>query len=172
MPESNLDAAVLGETTNQFNLTTSEEQRLASVALVSQAKRSLLVHSRQLDPPLFDVPAFVDAVSRLARSGRHVEIRILVQDSLSVVQRGHRLISLAQQLTSYIKVRRPSETFRNYVPAFLVVDERGYIHRPNGDRFEGTACFNDPLRSQEIKRYFDQAWEHSQPDPNIRRLNI
>lgn len=167
-----LETAVLGETVSQFDLSTSAEHRLAARRMAEQAKRSLLIHTRNLDPTIYDEQDFIDAVSNLARSSRRAEIRILVQDSGPVVQRGHRLIYLAYQLSSFIKIRRPGEMFQDFSQAFMVADDRGYIHRPHDDRFEGKACFNHPARAVELTQYFDRVWEHSQPDPNIRRLNI
>ncbi len=167
-----LETAVLGETITRIDLSTSEEHRLAARRMAEQAQRSLLIHTRNLDPAIYDAQDFIDAVGKLARSSRRAEVRILVQDSGPVVQRGHRLIQLAYQLTSFIKIRRPDEMFKDFNQAFLLADDRGYIHRPHGDRFEGTACFNDPARVAELRQYFDRVWEHSQPDPNIRRLDI
>lgn len=167
-----LETAVLGETVALFELSSSSDHRLAARRMAEQARRTILIHSRNLDPAIYDEQEFVDAVSKLARSSRFAEIRILVQDSTPVVQRGHRIINLAYQLTSFIKIRRPGEMFREYNQAFMVVDDRGYIHRPHADRYEGSASFNDPLRVVELTQYFNQVWEHSQPDPNIRRLSI
>ena len=54
----------------------------------------------------------------------------------------------------------------------MVFDERGVIKRRYADRYEGRADFNNPKQARELLSFFDEVWNISEPDPNLRRLHI
>ncbi len=163
---------ILGETSFPIDVTTKEANGVAAQALVRQAKRSLYIHSRDLDHTVYDNRLFVEAVKNLATSSRFATVRILIQDSRKVVNTGHRLVDLAYRLSTAIKIRKPDAQFRDFNGAFLVVDDVGYLHRRVADRYEGIVNFNGPDKVAELIKYFRLVWEKSQPDPRIRRLSI
>jgi hypothetical protein len=111
-------------------------------------------------------------LSALARRGRRSHVHIIVQDSARAVKEGHRLITLAQRLSSYVQIRNPGRDHMDYAGAFLVADGTGLLRRNLADRYEGVVDFNDRLAARELERYFLEVWEHGHPDPQLRRLLI
>jgi hypothetical protein len=164
--------AKLGVDDRETDLATSEDHRAAALAMAQQACRYVDVFTRDLEPTVYNNADFVEAVARLARRSPHTYIRVLIQDSQMVVKSGHRLVELSRRLSSHFEVRKPHEDYKDYNEAFLVADGRGVIHKRFADRHEGTANFNAPRRARDLTAFFDEVWERSEPDPELRRLYI
>jgi hypothetical protein len=167
-----LDELRLGVSHLEFEVERQSEACAVAHALAAQAQRTLLLHTEDLEPALYDETAFLDAVSRLARTHSQSRIWILIQDARKVVAHGHRLIEVARRLSSAIQLRRPGPQYRNYHESFLLADGCGYLHRPIAARYEGTANFHDPGKVADWEKYFMEVWERSEPDEEIRRLYL
>ena len=168
----NIDNFELGKTDIEIPLTTSEDSRSVALALAQQAQRSIRIFTRDLETFVYNTQDFIEAVTKLATLSQFTLIHILIQDSTNVVKNGHRLVELAYRLSSKIKLRNPSREYRIFNNAFLVVDEDGFIHRNLADRYEGIANFHNPHEARNLTKFFDDAWEKSNPDPELRRLHI
>lgn len=166
------DDFVLGQAHEPLALDTRALNRIAALALARQARRSLNIVSRDLDAPVYDDADFCEAVSELARSSRYALIQILVQNSEPAVKNGHRLIEIAQRLSSFVKIRKMHPRDAQYNQAWLVADAEGFIHRQKADLYEAKVAFHDPLRCKELEAEFTTLWEHAEPDPNLRRLHL
>ncbi|MBA8887980.1 putative GNAT family N-acyltransferase [Dokdonella fugitiva] len=150
------------------------EQALAAIGeLLADAKYELAIYTRDLDAALFDVAASLDAIKRVALSGRHARIRVIVHDPRKAVADGHRLVTLAQRLSSAIAIRTPvEEQDLQYPAAFLLNDRRGYLFRPLGNRLDGEGSTYAPGRHAQLTALFDQIWERSAPSEDLRVLAI
>ena len=168
----NFDELIVGESAGPVTITTSEEARLAALALATQARRSLHIFSRDLDAPLFDNVPFVDAVAGVAARSRNTFVHILLQDANRVVNQGHRLLELGYRLDSKIKMRKPHPDYQHFNEAFLIADETGLIHRRPGDRYDGIVDFSARREARELVKFFSDVWERSAPDPGLRRLHL
>ncbi len=153
-------------------LTRADDSREAAVELARSASRHLAIFTQDLEPLIYDRVEFVDAVKALALRSKFSRIRILVKDSSRAVKEGHRLASLAQRLSSYLEVRRLAGDYGAMAEAFLIADESGLLYRPLASRYEGVVDTDDPFRAREKLRLFDEMWERSTPDPELRRLGI
>jgi hypothetical protein len=167
-----IDDLQLGVTGLEFEVESLTEASAVAQALATQAQRSLLLHTENLEPAIYDESAFLDAVTRLSHAHSQSHIWILIQDARKVVQHGHRLIEIARRMSSSIQIRRPAEQYRNYHESFLLADGCGYLHRPIAARYEGTANFHDPGKVADFEKYFMEVWERSEPDEEIKRLYI
>lgn len=152
----------------------SREQALTeTLGLVAAGRRELCIYTRDLDPILFDAEPMLEALKRFAISGRGASIRILVQDPRSASQRGHRLIALAQRLSSVFAFRTPmQEEDLQYASAFVLNDVRGYYFRTLGNRFEGEAVNYAPGKHAQLQEYFDQVWERSEASEELRPISL
>lgn len=163
---------VLGQSHGALRIDGPAEAADAALALARQARYALRIFSRDLDRRLLSTGPFRDAVSALARRSGHTFVRILVQDPTPAIRADHRLIGLAQHLSSHIGVRRVAPDWQNEVGAGLLADDHGLLWRPAGDRFEGRVDFAAGPRALEFRQWFDDVWENSVPDPEFRRLGI
>lgn len=167
-----MSASELGVSDAVLELDDSATVGAALLALASQARRSIEIVSRHLDPVLYDTDAFAAALRGLVVDSRRAQVRMLVLDPSPVVSRGHRLVELAQRLSSYVAIRVPGPEHREFNEAWLVADNTGYLHRRFSDRFEAVANFADRRFATHLANRFDEIWQRAQPDPNLRRLHI
>ena len=167
-----LDELRLGATDLEFEIESQSEAQAVAQMLAAQAQHTLLLHTEDLEPTVYDNSMFLEAVSRLARAHGQSRIWILIQDARKSVLHGHRLIEIARRLSSSIQLRRPAPQYRGFHESFLLADGCGYLRRPIAARFEGTANFHDPGKAAEWENYFMEVWERSEPDEEIRRLYL
>jgi len=170
MIESEQDQALTLDET--VPLATLADNRAAAIALAEQARHSLAIYTRDLDKRVLDDREFVTAVKRLALRSRYSSVRILVEDPIRAVKRGHRLIHLGHRVPSLVQFRRPAEEYLVNQAVFMVADDIGVLYRSVADRYTGRASFNDPKAARQLLSYFDQIWENSDRHPYLRRLDL
>lgn len=157
---------------------TAIAERAAAVAMTRaialQARRSLVIYSRELDPGLFDVPSVLDALRRLAtRRAGGTEIRILLQDAAAPQRALAPLLPLAQRLPSVFAIRAVADPVDlPYPSAYLANDAGGWYFRPFGNRFDGEVALYDPGHARQLRESFAQVWERSRPCTELRALGI
>lgn len=145
----------------------------ATGLLLAQAQHELAILTRDLDPDLFESPAALEAIKRIALSGRAARIRILVRDPREAAVDARRLVALAQRLPSAFALRTPVEEIdRHYGSAFLLNDRGGYLFRPLADRLDGSGSTCEPGRHAQLLAVFDEIWERSEPAAELRALGI
>lgn len=162
----------LGESPQLLTMNSSADNRDIALSMADQARKSLCILTRDLERAVYNTPAFIEALTRLATHSRYSMIRILMQDSTDAIHRTHRVVDLSQRLSSSLHIRQPHEEHRGITQAFLVADDTGYMRRVIAGRYEGTACFNAPGEARELMQLFDRMWEKSAPDPELRRLHL
>lgn len=162
----------LGEDETIISPTTAGEHRDLVLSMAQQATRNILIFTRDLDPAVYDTSEFLEAASILARRSPHSFVHILVQDGSRASREGHRLVSLAQRLSSHVEIRKPSREYADYNQAFFIADETGYIRRPQADRYEGVARFKDRLAARELALFFREVWERGRADTQLRRIHV
>ena len=165
---------VLGETRAEVKIHTAEENARAAISLAKQARYSLNIFSPVMDANVFDNPDFERCVSSLARLHPSTRIRILTTDSSTAVRNGHCLVRLAQTLTSSVFIHNPSPEHHSEISAFLVADGVGLLYRNRGgnNHYEASVNFMSPQRAGKLDNFFNNAWDMSTPDPQVRRLYI
>ncbi|EXJ16082.1 GCN5-related N-acetyltransferase [Imhoffiella purpurea] len=131
-----------------------------------------MIFGRTLDPEIYDRGEFLDGVRRLALNRASICVRILLFDTREATRAGHRLIEMSRHLTSRIAIQCVSEDDRDRLDAFLVIDERGYVRRRLADTMEATADFDNPHESRLLRTDFEQMWDRSSPDAEMRRLYL
>lgn len=167
-----IQALRLGESAEPVETDDSASVAAASIALARQARREILILSRNLDAAIYDVADFVQAAREFCLQHRHARIRVLVHDPGPAVRRSHRLVALAQRLSTYIEIRKPGAEHAEVNHAFLVADGTGYVHRPLADRYEGVLHGNDRAEATRLVRDFENVWSSALPDPGLRRLHL
>ena len=162
------------EDSEDITLDTADENRDAVLSLAGQAHFSLKLFTRDLDPRVFDNPDFERCIFRLATMHRSSKIHILVSDITSAMRRGHCLIRLAQKLTSSVFIHKPAREHKGELSTFMIVDGTGLLHRPrsSSNNYQAIVNYRSPQRAGELDDHFNEMWERSTPDAQIRRLYI
>lgn len=169
---TNFNDYKIGVNNKLLQLESFEENRQLATVMVQQARYTLDIISRLLDPLVFNSPEFIEAVRQMVTGNRQPKIRIIVFDPEAIVRNGHRLVDLAGSLSSFIEMRKASREFHSYNECLLLADNTAYMHRLNGERFEATANFNDRRQVKFFIDDFENMWSSAIPDPNLRRLSI
>lgn len=142
-------------------------------AVAEDARHKLFIYTRDLDRDLLDRPALVATLKRVALSGRGADVRVIVQSPAEAAHEGHRLLQLSARLPTFVQLRTPMlEEDKQYPSAFVVNDQGGFFFRVLGSRFEGDGNRHAPGRNRELVSYFEQVWERSQEDPELRKMTI
>ena len=162
----------LGKTDVLVPLETMEQHRLATQQMVQQCRRSLHIISRDLDPAVYDLPEFCDALTRVLLENRRMQVRILVRDAQAIVRAGHRLLIVAFKLSSSVEMRKPGPDHKDYNGAMFVGDGIGFITRRSADRYIGQMNFNDQRESNLLLEEFGEMWAKSTVDSNLRNFVI
>jgi len=163
---------ILGETKAEVHLETAEENKNAAVSLVEQARHSIEIFTQDMDAAIYNNKAFEQAIFNLAKNHAGTRIRILTNDSRKSVQNGHCLIRLAQSLTSSVFIHTPSPEYNNLQGSFLIVDKVGLLHRvsASNQNYQASVNFMSPQGAGKLLDFFDEAWDHSTPDMQTRRI--
>ncbi|TAJ96000.1 MAG: hypothetical protein EPO31_00860 [Gammaproteobacteria bacterium] len=167
---TSFDDFVLGRTEDTIPIETREENRLATVQMARQARRALNIVSRDLNPEVYDTPEFTEAVKDLILRNHRSRIRIMSFDTNSIVSRGHRLVTLAMDLSSFIECRIPASEYNHFNQELFIADHTGYLQRLNCERYDGKLSFNDRRAVRHLLGDFDEMWDRAAPNPNFRRL--
>ena len=162
----------LGHSEETIQIASREENRLATLHMTQQSSRTLEILSRGLTPEVYDTTEYIEAVKQLILRNHRSRIRILSFDSNNIVSRGHRLINLAMDLSSFIECRIPGNEYNNYNQEIFIADSIGYIHRLNAERYDGKLSFNDHRMVHHLEGDFEEIWDRSMPNPNFRRLAL
>lgn len=169
---NDLPKQVLGETRGYIDLKGLDDNKQAAIHMAKQGQRSLKLFTPNLDARIFDNDAFIEAVKNIALHNPRSKVSILIIDPSEVVSRGHRIVELARRISSYVFIHRAAAEDQDHVDTFMIVDDVGIIRRAHNDRFEGLAEFNNPGEARLLLKRFNDAWERSQPEPELRRLHL
>ena len=162
----------LDDNKREIQLTTVEGNRQLALELVQQARSEIFIASYDFDSRIYSNEAFVEALSAFVRGHRNAHVHILVWKTHQAIKQGHRLIELAQRLSSSIKIHEPDHVHAEFIESYMVVDGTAYFRRPLADRFEGAGSLHAPLIARELKEQFRTMWERSTPSSEFRRLKI
>ena len=162
----------LGETDEALEFERSDEVRQCVLQLTQQARRSVDIVSRHLDPSLFNAAEFADAIRKVIVDTRRAQVRILVLDPAPLAGQNHRLVELARQLSSFITLRTPPAEYKDLNEAWLVADNTGYLYRRFSDRYEATANFADRRQSNHLTTRFEEIWQRAESISSLRRLHL
>ena len=137
--------------------------------------------AKDLDDPgtgqlhaIYNNDDFIDHIYNLATRPPGAKVRILVQDSSKAVKNGHRLIRIAQRLTSSVLIRNPPQIHKDDRSSFMTVDAYGMLYRVRGDtnNYEASINFMTPRRVKKLNEFFDKSWGHGTRDQKVRRLAV
>lgn len=158
----------LGETNELQRFSTPDQARALLLAMLQQARRSICLFTPDFEPWLYNHSLIQDACRNFLIGHPHNRLRILLRDSSRAVKDGHRLLTLSRRLSSNMHIRKIHPDYHGDEIAYALTDDRGLLIRPEQDQYAGYALFNDPGRARLRQSQFDQAWDSSILDPDLR----
>jgi hypothetical protein len=161
----------LDDKAEAVEFSTAEENCRLALSLAQQARHEILIASYDFDARIYSNQEFVDALSAFVRGHRNAHVDILVWKGKHAVKQGHRLVDLAQRLSS-VRIHEPDKVHAEFIESYMIVDGTAYFRRPLADRFEGIGSLHAPLVARDLKAQFHAMWERSTPSSEFRRLRI
>lgn len=150
-----------------------EETAAARLRLLAETRHRLALRLPLLGPDSYASTDQLEQLRRIAISGRTAQIRILLHDPEAALRADHRLISLAQHLSSAIQIRQPLEELDlSYTSSYLLNDSGGYLFLPQADRPQGRAALNDSSMHRPLLQQFDDVWDRSERASALQALDI
>ena len=143
-----------------------------SLKLVNQARRNIAILSHDLDAPIYANDAFLEALSNFARGSRNAQVQILVKDTKSLVENGHKLAKLHQRLSSKILLRKLTVEPGDTDMAFILCDTNSLLFKNDDAVYKGFANFNAAVEVKRLRDTFDYIWEYGEVEPEFQILHI
>lgn len=157
----------------EVRLSTADDTRRLTTALVAQARRRLWIHTRTLEPEIYGDPAVLEALRRFATAGDGVEVRVLVLEPGALVEAHHPLLPLAQRLSSVFQFRTPLEVADRQFEGDALLDDRGgWLLRPKAERWDGLADTHAPGRHRTLLDDVQRRWDRAAPASALRALAL
>jgi predicted GNAT family N-acyltransferase len=145
----------------------------ARLQLLRDARHRLSIYLPLLGNDAYASVEELAELRRIAISGRGAQIRILLHDPAAALRNDHRLVALAQRLSSAIQIRTPvEEADLAYISAYLLNDAGGYLFLPEADRAQGRAARHDRASQAPLLQHFDEVWERAEPASELQALGI
>lgn len=149
-----------------------DQAQAHALALLQQARHSLCLYSTDLEPWLYSHSSVQEACTRFLLASPRNRLRILLRDVTRPVKEGHHLLNLARRITSNLHIRRINPDHPADGSTYLLADDRGLLLREQPELFAGYALYNDPARVRQLQAQFDQAWDNSIADPDLRSIRL
>ncbi len=140
--------------------------------MLIHAERTIDIFTHTLEPGIVNHKSVIKALKALPRHATAARLRILIQESRETVTECAAFVEMARKYSSFVECRRLGEIKEIKPASWMTVDRDKYISRHNPHSYQGTACRRDKATVRTLTERFDEHWEKSVPDPEIRRLCV
>lgn len=149
------------------------ETAATRLQLLTETQRELAIYLVVLDQYAYASPEETAQLRRIAASGRGARIRIILHDPDTALRTDHRIITLAQRLSSSVQIRTPVEEADLAYPSnYLLNDAGGYLFVPDANHSQGRAASHDRAAQAPLGRHFNEVWERSERASVLQALNL
>jgi hypothetical protein len=162
----------LGSEDELVQIESSQEHHSAATLMSQQSNREINIISRELDPLVYDVPEFIDSVKKMVLANRRSKLRAIVIEPRTIARRGHLLLDLAASLPTFIEFRTPGKEYKHFNESLFVADRTGFVYRNSAERYEGNLSFNDKRKAKIFMDVFEEMWNRSTADANLRKISL
>lgn len=143
-----------------------------TLRLTSTARERIRLLPQRADLRYLTDDGVIGALRALLLRNRRARLDVLLAADVARDDQGRALWNLAQRLTSAVAVHRLADADAQLTEAWLTVDDRGYLYRPQADRLHAQASLDQPARARDLNQRFATLWLESTPDPDLRRLSL
>ncbi|MBS1270643.1 MAG: hypothetical protein MAG794_01601 [Gammaproteobacteria bacterium] len=135
-------------------------------------RRSLIIRARRLDFAFYFSESFTECCQSVVKQGLRNEILFLVEDEQYLMRTNTRLVTLARQFSSYIKIRAIPEEYIEHQEMFIVCDDIAYVHQPNIEHPKGLLNTSDRGTARKLGLRFKDLWQRSIPPPELFSIGL
>lgn len=130
-------------------------------------KSTIAVRACRLDYDFYFSETFTETCQSIVARDLRNQLQFLVEDEKYVMQLNSRLVKLARELSSYIKVHAIPAEYIERQEMFIVCDGIAYLHQPNIERPRGFMSTSDRGTAHRFSRQFKDIWERSAPPAEL-----
>jgi len=160
-----------GNYENDIKLISSQEISEAVIKATENTLKTINIFTPNLEAEIYNNEELRKKLLTFAHGNRYAKVQILVDDISSALQNGHKLIGLAQQLSSILTIKDTPADFQNTNISFVLFDQVDFIFKP--DKTSQTAIFSKcKNRSNKLHGIFMHAWDQAEQNSHTRRLSI
>ncbi len=142
-------------------LTSLEEVRAATNAVAATGQRLISIFTPDMEPALYEQPAFLEIIKRFVLGRSFAKVRVLVRDPARAAVGSNRFVGMARRLSSCLEIRQLATQYRDITAAYCIADDRAIVYRLRADRWEGIAAPNSPPVTRQYLMEFDACWQAS-----------
>jgi hypothetical protein len=143
-------------------LTNLDDVRMATRRAVAEAQRLISIYTLDLEPQLYEQPAFLDLLKRFLLSHSFSKVRLLTHRPISYTS-PHLLAVMRRRLSGHIEIRSVNAQFAARTSAMLIADSKAIVYRAQVTSWEGVAGFEQPPIAKLYLNEFDEMWLASVP---------
>jgi len=160
-----------GNIENDIRLNSINEISNAVIESTENALRSIKIFTPDLETEIYNNDEFRQQLLAFTRGNRHAQIHILVDDISNALHNGHKLIGLAQQLSSIVIIKDTPADYQGTQLSFILFDQAHFIFKPDSSSHTAisSSCKN---RSNKLHEFFTFAWSQAEQNSHTRRLRI
>lgn len=145
----------------------------ARLQLLAATRYRIALHLPVLEPGDYASADELIELRRIAISGRHADIRLLLHDPDTALREGHPLVALFQRCSSAFQVHTPVEDVdRQCAGAWLLTDTGGYLFRADARAPQGRMALADRAAQRPLQQQFNDIWERSARASAWYRLDL
>jgi len=148
-----------------------EQVRQAMLDAVHSAQRLLSVLTLDMEPAIFDQPAFLEAAKRFVLGRAFGKARLLVRDTTKMNANYNRFVSMARRLSGSLEIRLLHTDCATLEGTYLIADQHSIVYRERAETYRGIYSRGNPALIQQRLQDFDAAWVASD-NPMVRVSNI
>lgn len=139
---------------------------------IPRALRRVCILSTRLDPEIYDSDPVRDALLEFATSHPQAEVLMLVREPQALARSGHRLVRLAQRLSSHVQLRALPPACATPEDEFLVTDTSALLCWQHARPLRGYGVRHAPADARRLIDAFQELWNLSEETPELRRLAL
>jgi hypothetical protein len=144
----------------------------AVVQIAKLANRWISIYTPDLEEGIYDQEVFLEVAKRLVLAKRYARIRVLISEPHRLAKVGHKFVTLGRRLNTYIQFRNVNEEYRDHREAFLIADKQALMYRAEARRWEGVADTYEPAVARRYLGLFDEIWDASAYQQELRELRV
>ena len=160
-----------GNTKNDIQLSSAQEISAAIIHATEKTLRTIKIFTPDLEAEIYSNDEFRKQLLAFTQGNRHAKIQILVDDIGNALQSSHKLIGLAQQLSSIVTIKDTPVDYQGTHISFILFDQAGFIFKPDNTSHSAISS-NCKNRSNKLHDFFTSAWEQAEQNSHTRRLSI
>ena len=104
-----------------------------------------------------------EALRQFLLASRSNRLMIVVHEADPIERQCPRVIDLARQFTTAVKIRQTLRPARHVYDPFVIFDATNYLHRFHFEHLRAAQGMNDVIGTQQLLDRFAEIWEASAP---------